>query len=262
MGQITVYDLMDSNGKFDYGKYREAANNWSKMRTGAMKNIMQDPTKQAKQPETFWQGAKDTITISEEGMQKMKEMQANRQPVEDVDWLDPFAHEQIGVNVTTYVAALAEVGEDINAYTGLKNSGAGTMGAAYGALRAEIESRYADPNYKPRIVVEEDGVTAHLMTKEEEIALLDEAYDSVAEGAAMSAKFTAEFERMRGKVQSPSEERYQKVKESYETAKREQNLEKLRQKLEESHKSDGEIYGTAGWKNFLQYVASIQTSGK
>ena len=55
MGQITVYDLMDSNGKFDYGKYREAANNWSKMRTGAMKNIMQDPTKQAKQPETFWQ---------------------------------------------------------------------------------------------------------------------------------------------------------------------------------------------------------------
>ena len=47
MGQITVYDLMDSNGKFDYGKYREAANNWSKMRTGAMKNIMQDPTKQA-----------------------------------------------------------------------------------------------------------------------------------------------------------------------------------------------------------------------
>lgn len=257
MGQISVYDLMDSNGKFDYGKYREAADNWSKMRIGAMKNIMQDPAKQAKQQEVFRQGPKDMIAISEEGMQKMKEMQANRQPVEDADWLDPFAHEQIGVNVATYVAALAEVGGELNAHQGLQNSGSGTMGAAYGALRAEIESRYADPNYKRRIVVEEDGVTAHLMTKEEEIALLDEAYDSVAESAAMSAKFTAEFQRMSGKAQSPSEERYQKVKESYETAKRNQNLEKLRQKLEEFHKPGGKIYGTAGWKNFLQHVASI-----
>ncbi len=262
MGQITVYDLMDSNGKFDYRKYREAADNWSKMRIGAIKNIMQDPAKQAKQPETFWQGAKDMITISEEGMQKMKEMQARRQPVEDVDWLDPFAQEQIGVNVTTYVAALAEVGKDINSYKGLQNSGAGTMGAAYGALRAEIESRYADPNYKRRIVVEEDGVTAHLMTKEEEIALLDEAYDSVAEGAALSAKFTAEFQRLRGNVQNPSEERYQRVKDEYEAAKKSRNLEKLRQKLEEFHKPGEEIYGQAGWKNFLQYVASIQASGK
>ena len=115
MAKITVYDLMDKNGRFDYGKYREAADNWSKMRFNSVES-MQSFGQKTKQTEIFWQGGKDTVTISEEGMRQLQEMQENRQPFEDVDWLDPFEHSQIGVGVVTYVAALAEVGEELNAY--------------------------------------------------------------------------------------------------------------------------------------------------
>lgn len=264
MGQITVYDLMDKNGRFDYGKYREAADNWSKMRTGSVENIMQKAGQETKRLAAFEPGNKDTVTISEEGMRQLREMQEKRQLLEDVDWLDPFEHSQIGVNVTTYIAALAEVGEDINEYKTEKGTKASTMGTAYGVLRAEIESRYADPDYKPAIVVEEDGVTAHLMTKEEELAILDEAYDYIAEGAAVTAKNMAEFQKNFGKGQTwySPEEAYQRVKEEYESEKRNQDLEKIRQKLEDFRKPEEEIYGTAEWKSFLKYVAVMSGMGK
>lgn len=264
MGRITVYDLMDKNGRFDYGKYREAADNWSKMRLGSAENIIQKAGQETKQLVTFQPGIKDTVTISEEGMRQLREMQENRQPVEDVDWLDPFEHSQIGVNVTTYIAALAEVGENLNEYKTEKGTKASTMGTAYGVLRAEIESRYDDPDYQPAIVVEEDGTTAHLMTKEEEMALLDEAYDYIAEGAAVTAKNMAEFQKNfgNGHVWNSPEEIYQRVREEYETEKRNQDLEKIRQKLEDFRKPGEEIYGTAEWKGFLKYIAAMPKMGK
>lgn len=264
MGKITVYDLMDNNGKFDYGKYREAADNWSKMRLNSMGNIMQSEGLNTKLPEIFWKEKPDTVTISEEGMRQLQEMRENRKPFEDVDWLDPFEHSQIGVGTVTYVAALAEVGEDLNAYKTGEWTKASTMGTAYGVLRAEIESRYDDPDYQPAIVVEEDGVTAHLMTREEELAILDEAYDSVAESAAVSAKHMAEFQKNLGKGNGglTSEEIYQRVMEKYESEKRNQDLEKIRQKLEDFRKPGVEIYGTAEWKSFLKFIAAMPGVGK
>lgn len=264
MGQITVYDLMDKNGRFDYGKYREAVDNWSKMRLGSAGDIMQNAGQATKQLEAFRSGIEDTVTISEEGMRQLREMQDNRQPWEDLDWLDPFEHSQIGVNITTYIAALAEVGEKLNEYKTEKGTKASTMGTAYGVLRAEIESRYDDPDYKPPIVVEEDGGTAHLMTKEEEIALLDEAYDSIAESAAVTAKNMAEFQKRigNGRVWDSPEEIYQRVREEYEAEKQNQDLEKIRQKLENFRKPGEEIYGTAEWKKLLKYIAAMPGIGK
>lgn len=133
---------------------------------------MQSEGLNTKLPEIFWKEKPDTVTISEEGMRQLQEMRENRKPFEDVDWLDPFEHSQIGVGTVTYVAALAEVGEDLNAYKTGEWTKASTMGTAYGVLRAEIESRYDDPDYQPAIVVEEDGVTAHLMTREKSLQSL------------------------------------------------------------------------------------------
>lgn len=120
---------------------------------------MQSEGLNTKLPEIFWKEKPDTVTISEEGMRQLQEMRENRKPFEEwIGWIR-LNTARLAWAPVTYVAALAEVGEDLNAYKIGEWTKASTMGTAYGVLRAEIESRYDDPDYQPAIVVEEDGVT-------------------------------------------------------------------------------------------------------
>ena len=160
-------------------------------------------------------------------MEKLRQMQENRFKLDDMEYIDPFEYKQNITGVVTYVAALAEVGEKI-LKQGNTGSTASVMGSAYAILREEIESRYANPDYNPAIVIEEDGVTAHLMTKEEEIALLDKAYENVAEAHAYSKKYMAQFQ---GK-HNIADEIYERTKREYMAEKERRYMERLKQKVD------------------------------
>lgn len=241
MSQITMSDLLRADGTFDYQRYRTAADNWSKYGRTANINLFEQVNTAETKLQRVDTVLKDKVSISQEGMEKMREMQKNRVKIEDVEYIDPFEYAHSMTGMVTYSARLGEVSQEVSkSYH--QSEGAQdlagkvtVLGKAYSILREEIEARYDDPEYKPSIVVEADGATAHLMTKEEEIAMLDEAYEAHAEFAASSAKVMAEIAEKFGgdsRYSGLGDEIHDKVKETYMAAKEEENLQKLKEKVD------------------------------
>lgn len=223
MKQISMNDLLREDGTFDYQRYQKAADNWAYGRIQGDGLLNQKHQQNTEMQKVNIKG-KDSVFISEEGMKMLHEMQNNRVNTDDMEYIDPLEYRQNMTGVVTYIAGLSEVGEAI--WKSGRN-GAEAIGSAYDILRGEIENRYNAPDYKPAIVVEEDGVTAHLMTKEEELAILDEAYENIAEFKAVSAR---EMERFKG-GQLP-QEAYEKTKQAYLAAREARNMEKLKEKVD------------------------------
>lgn len=185
MGQITVNDLIRSDGTFDYQRYCTATDNWSNYGKCQFADIdLFQKAEETKSAEKSYLNIEDTITISEQGMKKLKEMQENRVDNSKKECINPFKYEMIGINVTTYIATLASQRDKIiqasSEANHLKNKNS-VLPDAYETLRDQIEKTYADSENKPRIVVDHGGKTAHLMTKEEEVSILDEAYKKMTE---------------------------------------------------------------------------------
>ncbi|MCI8484255.1 MAG: hypothetical protein HFH41_07940 [Lachnospiraceae bacterium] len=226
MGEITIQSLMREDGTFDYKRYQQAVRNWEEYGRFQGCGLLGKPAKQEQELKqiSLGQGNRDQVFLSEEGLAMMKEMQENRKTTEDMEWVKPFSMNMTGT--VTYVARLTEVGEEL--LTKGQERGAGLMGSAYDILRKEIVARYADPDYKPAIVVEEDGVTAHLMTAEEEIKILDEAYESIAEFQAASAREMAKF---RGDHKF-AQKIYEETKQEYLSAREAKYMDRLKQKVE------------------------------
>lgn len=225
MKEITMNDLLQADGTFDYQRYLQATENyWNHGRMENLALLSDKSPADCEQPKQVFAGSKDCITISEESLKKMEEMRANRVSLEGVEYLNPKEHKLNLTGTITYVAKLSEIGEE------LWKKGEGTdaerMGNAYHVLRKEIVSRYSDPDYKPAIVVEDGGKKAHFMTMEEEIAMLDEAYGSITEFRATSAKIMAKF---KGKPEF-AEELYHKTEQEYFAAKGTEPLEQIKQK--------------------------------
>lgn len=228
MGEITIQNLIREDGTFDYKQYQRAVRNWEEYGRFQGCSLLEKPAKQGQELRQMnqGQGRRDQVFLSEEGLAMMKEMQENRVSMKDVEWMNPLSNPMNLTGTVTYLAKLSEVGEELMAKG--HGKGASLMGSAYDILRKEIVDRYANPDYRPAIVVEEDGVTAHLMTAEEEIGILDEAYESIAEAQAVSAKMMAKFH---GNHKS-AQEIYEKTKQEYLSARDAKYMDQLKQKVE------------------------------
>lgn len=241
MKQITMNDLLQADGTFDYRRYQQAAENyWKYGRLEHLDSLLGQSPRAPEQPRQVSRSPEDSITISEESMKKMEEMRADRVSLEGMEYINPMEHRFHLTGAATYVARLSEIGEEL--WKQGKGTDMGRMGDAYHILQEEIVSRYSDPDYKPAIVVEKGGRKAHLMTMEEEIAMLDEAYGSIAEFRAASAKIMAKF---KGKAEL-AEELYHKTKQGYLDAKGTPSLEKLKEKVRKAQglkaiKADGNL---------------------
>ena len=229
MKEIGMKELIREDGTFDFKRYQTLAGNyWEHGRFQSGASLLGKSPQPEKKPQQIKLDCKDSITISQESRKRMEEMKENRINLTDMEYVNASEHKFNMTGVVTYVAKLSEVGETLMKQGGAK--GASLMGSAYDILRDEIISRYSDPDYQPDIVVEEGGETAHFMTMEEELAILDQAYENIAEFHAVSAKQMAKF---KGNYQI-AEDIYQRTKEEYLAAREARSLEKLKQKVENS----------------------------
>ena len=133
---------------------------------------------------------------------------------------------------------LGEVASQIQADNGLGDHSDSqedfltVMAKAYQIIYDRIEENFADPDRETTWIKKEDGTYVE-ETKQDRIDALNKAYNSRAEFAASAAKSMAEIDRyFKGADYSNDflNELQNKVKESWENAVSEKNMERLRQK--------------------------------
>lgn len=193
----------------------------------------------------LWDAADvDTVTFSDEGLAKSKNWREYTKDNADVshenyeERLEELNRQMHTVNLidtaSMFNCELGEVASQIRSERADSQEEFLTgMAKAYQVIYDRIEEDFADPDREMTWILKEDGTYVE-ETKQDRIDALNKAYNSRAEFAAASAKVMAEIDmHFKGKAHSESfmDELQSKVKEMWENAISEKNMERLRQKV-------------------------------
>ncbi len=193
--------------------------------------------------------AVDTVTFSDEGLEKSKNWREYTKDnpnishinyEEQVEELNRDLHTVNNIDTASmFNCELGEVASKIQADNGLGDYSDSqedfltVMAKAYQIIYDRIEEDFADPDRETTWIKKEDGTYVE-ETKQDRIDALNKAYNSRAEFAASAAKSMAEIDKyFKGADYSNDflNELQNKVKESWENAVSEKNMERLRQKV-------------------------------
>lgn len=191
----------------------------------------------------------DTVTFSDEGLAKSKNWREYTKDnpnishinyEEQIEEFNKQIHTVNNINTASmFNCELGEVAEQIKSDNGLgERSGSHgdfltVMAKAYQVIYDRIEEDFADPDRETTYLRQEDGTYVE-ETKQDRIDALNQAYNSRTELAASAARSIAEIEKhFKGKNYSTDflDELQNKVKESWQNAISEKNMERLRQKV-------------------------------
>ena len=191
----------------------------------------------------------DTVTFSDEGMEKSKDWREytkdnpkfNRVNYEEqVEEFNRQSHTTNVIDpVSMFNCELGDVAEQIKSDNQLKEhmdswgDSVTLLAKSYQVIYDRIEEEFADPDRETTYLYTKDGTYVE-ETKEDRINALKEAYNRRADFAAAGAKSLAEIEKYFGHANYSTDfinNIQDKVKEAYENAISDKNLERLRQKV-------------------------------
>lgn len=191
----------------------------------------------------------DTVTFSDEGLAKSKDWREytkdnpNIQHInyeEQIDEMNKNLHTTNLIDpVSMFNCEIGEVAEQIKSdykleqYSSSWKDAQTVIAKAYQVIYDRINEDFDEPNRETTYLVQPDGSYKE-ETRQDRINALNEAYNRRAEGAAAAARTIAEIATFTGKANYSKnflDEIQNKVKESYQNAVSEKNMERLRQKV-------------------------------
>lgn len=186
----------------------------------------------------------DTVTFSDEGLAKSKNWREYTKDNPDISHVN-YEEQMEELNRQLHTVNLIDTASMFNCELGevasqIRSERADSqeefltgMAKAYQVIYDRIEEDFADPDRETTWIIKEDGTYVE-ETKQDRIDALNKAYNSRAEFAASSARVMAEIDmHFNGKSYSETflDELQNKVKEMWENAISEKNMERLRQKV-------------------------------
>lgn len=188
----------------------------------------------------------DTVTFSDEGLAKAnarewRDYAENNEAMfhNGVTSKEELYKELQTVNIDMFNCELGEVAEQIQKENGLGDHSVSheqflsVMAKAYQVIYDRIDEEFSDPDREPTWIRQEDGTLVE-ETKQDRIDALNRAYNSRAEFAAAAAKTMVEIdETFHGGNHGKGfiDELQKKMKESWQNAIDEKNIQRLRQKV-------------------------------
>lgn len=186
----------------------------------------------------------DTVTFSDEGLAKSKNWREYTKDNPDISHVN-YEEQMEELNRQLHTVNLIDTASMFNCELGevasqIRSERADSqeefltgMAKAYQVIYDRIEEDFADSDRETTWIIKEDGTYVE-ETKQDRIDALNKAYNSRAEFAASSARVMAEIDmHFNGKSYSETflDELKNKVKEMWENAISEKNMERLRQKV-------------------------------
>lgn len=206
----------------------------------------------------------DTVTFSDEGLAKSKNWREYTKNNSDVSH-ENYEERQEELNRQMHTVNLIDTASMFNCELGevasqIRSERADSqeefltgMAKAYQVIYDRIEEDFADPDRETTWILKEDGTYVE-ETKQDRIDALNKAYNFRAEFAASSAKVMAEIDmHFKGKAHSESflDELQNKVKEMWENAISEKNMERLRQKVASMNDYSLDFGISRQWSNVI-----------
>jgi len=218
------------------------------------------------------EAAVDTVSISDEGLAKSKDwreytkdnLNINHESYEEqMEELNRQLHTTNIIDpVSMFNCEIGAVAEQIKTEYGLKeysgswNDAVTVLAKSYQIIYDRIEEEFSDPDRETTYLQKEDGTYVE-ETKQDRINALNEAYNRRAESAAAGAKSIAEIEKYFGRANYSIElidELQEKVKEAYQNAINEKNLERLRQKVSSFQSYSIDLGISSDWQNVINFM--------
>lgn len=253
MREITVHDLVRTDGTLDRDRLSRALGNGVN-RTDFLNG---NPGWFKKPSEQKHVSFGDHVSISETGMKQMLEMQANRQESTEEYIKEPFQSVQYNLTgVVTYVGKLSKIAGKIAKGENGFEEHVTSFAMAYQELKDEIHKKYSS-GAPVQIATNEYG-EEYVMTEEEEIEMLDEAYKNITTFMSETARIIAEERARRGGLpRDLTEEIQKKVAMAYEKAISEKNLAAIKEKLENGNITKESTLDFGLDKNWLSVINSL-----
>lgn len=256
MKEITVRDLIRADGTLDRGRLSRALGNG----VNRTDFLNEDPGWFKKPSEQQQISVGDQVSISESGMEQMRKMRANRQG--DTEEYIKGSFQSVQYNLTgaaTYVGKLSKIAGTISRGENGFEEHVTSFAMAYQQLKEEIHEKYSAD--APIQIVSDENGEDHIMTEEEEMAMLDEAYENITTFMSTSARIIAEGRAHRGGLPVDlTEEVQKKVAAAYEKAISEKNLEAIKEKLENRNIIKENTLDFGLDKNWLGIINSLYRS--
>lgn len=208
----------------------------------------------------------DTVTFSDEGLAKSKNWRESTKAYSDIQLSGMNYEEQLKelnmqlhtVNMidtaSLFNCELAETASQIQSERSTSQENFMTvMAKAYQVIYDRIEEDFADPDRETTWILKDDGTYVE-ETKQDRIDALNKAYNRRAEFAASSARVMAQIEEhFHGKHYGAGflDELEDKVKEMWENAVSEKNMERLRQKVNSVHEYSLDFGISGQWSDLI-----------
>lgn len=256
MKEITMHDLIRADGTLDGTRLARALGNGL-----SQADLFNDDLSWLEKPSEQKQiSVGDQVSISETGMKQLLAMQANRKEDTEEYIKDPFQSVQYNLcGMVTYVGKLSKIAGKISRGESGFEDHVTSFATAYQILRDEIHEKYS-ANAPIQIGSDENG-EKHIMTEEEEMAMLDEAYKNITTFMSTTARVVAEGRARRGGLPDDlTEEVEKKVAMAYEKAISEQNLQAIKEKLENQNSEKESVLDFGLDQNWLSIINSLYQS--
>lgn len=257
MREITLHDLVRVDGTVDRERLSRALGNGVNY-----KDFLHDdsgwlePTVEQDQL-----AVGDQVSISEAGRKQMQEMRAKSVGNAEEEYIkNPFQSVQYNLTgAVTYVGKLSKIAGNISKGENGFEEHVSSFAMAYQQLRDEIKEKYAE-GAPVQIGVNDDG-EEYIMTEEDEIAMLDEAYENITVFMSTTARIIAEGRARRGGLPLDlTEEVQKKVEMAYRKAISDKNLQAIKGKLENENGVKEHTLDFGLDKNWLGIVNSLYQS--
>lgn len=256
MKEITVHDLIRADGTLDRERLSRALGNGVN-RTDFLND---DPGWFKKPSEQKRISVGDQVSISETGMKQLLAMQANRKEDTEEYIKDPFQSVQYNLaGAVTYMGKLSKIAGNISKGENGFEEHVTSFAMAYQELKDEIHKKYS-AGAPAQIATNQNG-EEYVMTEEEEMAMLDEAYKNITTFMSTTARVVAEGRARRGGLPDDlTEEVEKKAAMAYEKAISEQNLQAIKEKLENQNSEKESVLDFGLDQNWLGIINSLYQS--
>ena len=254
--EITVHDLIRADGTLDRERLSRALGNGVN-RTDFLND---DPGWFKKPSEQKRISVGDQVSISETGMKQLLAMQANRKEDTEEYIKDPFQSVQYNLaGAATYMGKLSKIAGNISKGENGFEEHVTSFAMAYQELKDEIHKKYS-AGAPAQIATNQNG-EEYVMTEEEEMAMLDEAYKNITTFMSTTARVVAEGRARRGELPDDlTEEVEKKAAMAYEKAISERNLQAIKEKLENQNSEKESVLDFGLDQNWLGIINSLYQS--